>query len=99
MTLHRCAICGHIHDPEDKLCDAHAHVGLGPCPCPGDAILPRLIEAADEANKAMRLHNRGGMSWIELDGAFARLDVVLRDARALTPDRGWIAPARTDATL
>lgn len=31
-------LCGHPqtqHDPEDKVCDAHATEGLGRCPCPG----------------------------------------------------------------
>ena len=30
-------LCGHPqtkHDPEDKVCDAHATEGLGRCPCP-----------------------------------------------------------------
>lgn len=30
-------LCGHSqtqHDPEDKVCDAHATEGLGRCPCP-----------------------------------------------------------------
>jgi hypothetical protein len=35
--LHRCTWCGHTHDPEDGHCDSHAHVGVGRCPCPGDA--------------------------------------------------------------
>lgn len=31
-------LCGHTknqHDPEDRVCDAHAAEGLGRCPCPG----------------------------------------------------------------
>lgn len=31
-------LCGHTknqHDPEDRVCDAHATEGLGRCPCPG----------------------------------------------------------------
>lgn len=32
----KCTWCGHTHDPEDGRCDAHAHVGIGRCPCPGD---------------------------------------------------------------
>ena len=87
--LEPCAICGHVHDPEDGLCDAHAHVGIGTCPCPGEAILPRLRDAASAANLAMISHNRGGMSWLELDAAFARLDVAIRDANRATIDRGW----------
>jgi hypothetical protein len=35
-NLHTCTWCGHVHDPEDGRCDAHAHVGIGRCPCPGD---------------------------------------------------------------
>ena len=33
-----CPECGHLwrqHDPEDGLCDSHAEVGIGQCPCTG----------------------------------------------------------------
>lgn len=42
----------------------------------------RLIVAAREANDAMRLWNRGGMKWLEVDGVFARLEAVLREVEA-----------------
>ncbi len=91
-----CALCGHVHDPQDGLCDAHAHVGIGTCPCPGEHILPQLRDAASTANLAMRSHNRGGMSWLELDAAFARLDTVVGEANRITVNRGWI-DTRADA--
>lgn len=38
----------------------------------------RLRTAALEANKAMRDYNRNGITWLELDAVFARLEAVLR---------------------
>lgn len=44
-----CRWCGHVHDPEDGHCDAHANVGLGRCECPGEG----LAVAYDKINAAL----------------------------------------------
>lgn len=83
-SLPTCRICGHVHDPEDGRCDVHAYVGIGCCPCPGEAALAGLLGSAQEANDAMRTHNRGGMTWRELDGIFAGLEAAIKRVRFVT---------------
>ncbi len=63
-----CRWCGHEHDPEDGRCDAHAHVGPGTCPCPGEG----LISAYDKVNASLYVAERD----------CAELRGKLEDARA-----------------
>jgi hypothetical protein len=49
---------------------------IGPSP---ERNTEKLVEAATEASKAMRLHNRGGLSWMAFDAASARLDAALAE--------------------
>ena len=57
------------------------------------AQLAAISEAARAANDAMRLHNRGGMQWLELDATFAALERALslapnQDAEEVEPMLG-----------
>lgn len=40
-----------------------------------------LVEKAADASEAMRLYNRNGLTWHQLDAAFARLDTAINGAR------------------
>lgn len=59
MSLLTCRICGHVHDPGDGRCDAHAHVGLGPCPCPGEAIFGVAAAMVDAFKAGQKLSYTG----------------------------------------
>jgi hypothetical protein len=58
-VLHVCSWCGHTHDPEDGHCDAHAHVGIGRCQCPGDLGVLRYDRDRVRRRIAAALSGRG----------------------------------------
>ena len=74
-----CRWCGHVHDPEDGHCDAHANVGVGRCTCPGEG----LVVAYDKINAALYAAEQ---DCAELRG---NLQAAMMDREAL---RGRLAP-------
>jgi hypothetical protein len=53
VSLPTCRICGHVHDPED------GHVGLGPCPCPGEAVWGVAGAMVDAFRRGQKLSYTG----------------------------------------
>lgn len=79
MSLPTCRICGHVHDPEDGRCDAHARVGLGRCPCPGEAIFGVAGALVDAFARGQKLSYTGHLVVTDPDSP-ATVSMVLDEA-------------------
>lgn len=65
-----CPWCGHVHDPEDGRCDAHANVGIGRCQCPG----PQRLNDAEAHLWALVVCI--GSDWVDDENDYLRRDTA-----------------------